>query len=156
MIKQARQPLSGRKLALLLFCVFTLTLSACGGGGGDAPGGVTIIPGGGGGGGASLCDVSTGGCTVNWNAVVDARVTHYRVYIGTGTGNPVTVVNAQFVSIPDITVPTTSFNFSVQSLAAQAPAAGFVANATVSIAVSAVGANGIESSLSSPTVQTLI
>ena len=130
--------------------IFTLFLASCGGGGGSngvsAPAAVQVAPGG----GANSCDISAGGCTLSWSQVIDTRVTGYRVYIDSTP--PVTVVNAEFfVDVPGATVVT--FNFSIQSLTAVN--AVFTAGSQVSIAVSATGANGIESPLSVPLTTTL-
>ena len=144
---------------LLSALILPFLIISCGGGGGGggAPTGITVAPAGGGaaaggggaaagGGGAAAvadCAAANGGCNVTWNQSGDGRVTGYRIYIG--STNPVSVANAEFFD--DVAgVATVLFNFDQETLATAD--AVFTSGSTVFIAISAIGANGIESPLS--------
>jgi len=119
----------------LMTLMALLALTACGGGGGstDSTGTTTTLTssGGGGGGGGST---ATGTYVLSWDAVSGSSVTGYRVYYGTAplsSKSPLGTVDTNLTSL--------EFSPGQYKIAA---------GTTLYMAVSTLGANGIESPIS--------
>lgn len=123
----------------ILMLVAALSLTACGGGGGGNSGGTSpnsttsVGTGSGGGGGGT---VATSTYTLSWDAVTGAAtsVTGYRVYYGTA---PLTSQSP--IGTIDTTVTSVDFSPGQYKIAA---------GTTLYMAVSSLGANGVESPVS--------
>ena len=121
----------------ILMLVAALSLTACGGGGGaggsgsTSPSSTTSGGTGSGGGGGT---VATSTYTLSWDAVTGANVTGYRVYYGTA---PLTSQSP--LGTVDTTVTSVDFSPGQYKIAT---------GTTLYMAVSSLGANGVESPVS--------
>lgn len=118
----------------LMTLLALLALTACGGGGGggtDSSGTTTLTTFGGGGGGGST---ATATYVLSWDAVSGSSVTGYRVYYGTAplsSKSPLGTVDTNLTSL--------EFSPGQYKIAA---------GTTLYMAVSTLGANGVESPIS--------